>query len=109
MSATLLAASQQPQPAAHANGMHMNGHAWHAQGQPMPALLQVLKENIDPNSTREVSMDVSEASLEAAGRLGSTAAGAELLFADPPGIAQDVAALALGRTGASAHNPSPDS
>jgi hypothetical protein len=99
VSATLLAASQQHQRAAHASGVHMNGHAPRTgEGQP-PALLRVLKANINPDSTREVSLDVTEASLDAVGRLGGSAAGAKLLFVEPPGIAHDVAALALGRTG----------
>lgn len=100
VSATLLAASLQPAAASagHPNGLHINGHAAHAEQQ--PALLRALKGNIDPASTREVGPDVLEASLEAVGRLGASAGGAELLLAERSGAAADVAALALGRTGA---------
>lgn len=103
--ATLLAASLHPpatSAAAHPNGVHMNGHAAaHDDARERPALLAALKDNIDPSSAREVSNDILEASLEAVGRLGAGAGGAELLLAENSGIAADVATLALGRTGAS--------
>jgi hypothetical protein len=79
----------------------MNGHApgGDAPGG-APPLLAALKRNLDPDSPAEVGAEVTDASLDAVGRVAATCSGAALLLAERSGLVQDVAGIALGRAGA---------
>lgn len=94
MSATLLAATAASEETDLPASTLANGH--HGVGR-TPSLLQTLQELLDPDSHAEVSFDLTEAALDAVGRLGSTAAGADLFYSKQH-LAESVAALALGRT-----------
>ncbi len=93
VSATLLAASSSS--GADPASALANGRA--GAHQP-PALLETLRELLDPDSHATVSPELTEAALDAVARLGSTVGGAELFFTGQHALAEIVATLALGRT-----------